>query len=440
MEEIKELIKKMHLETNPQIKKQIIEQIMNSYLTLAKEIVLNYKNLYNLEKEELEVLIYEGLFLGITKCDININTNIEEYLKKETLDYMYEELSKKYDIPKKLINDFLLAKVEFEKNKKTNYKIGNIEQLNEIFKILMVKSTYKMEEFKEYEDEIKREIMKKRFGLDGKRQLSYEKIAEKRIDTVNYSIFFNESELEEMCKEAEKLNKIRLELIEKYQPTLNLKETLTPEEIYYKKELKESLLKILDSMEDERKKQIMIKRYGLDGDREYTYKELAELYNTVPENIRQIESRTLKLLKKTKKLELEPYLNPDKETPGDKYLYRFYKKQKENTQDEKIPIDKDTLIGKIIKKILDESPEIKKETKDYLINEIKKLKNDKKQREILMLRFGLYDGNKKTYDEISEMLDEDYDIIRDTGNNAIIKLYNMEKGNYDYTPYNEKKR
>ena len=210
MEEIKELIKKMNLETNPQIKKQIIEQIMNSYLPLAKEIVLNYKNLYNLEKEELEVLIYEGLFLGITKCDININTNIEEYLKKETLDYMYEELSKKYDIPKKLINDFLLAKVEFEKNNKTNYKIGNIEQLNEIFKILMVKSTYKMKEFKEYDDEIKREIMKKRFGLDGKRQLSYEKIAEKRINTVNYSIYFNEPELEEMCKKAEKLNKTNL--------------------------------------------------------------------------------------------------------------------------------------------------------------------------------------------------------------------------------------
>jgi RNA polymerase sigma factor (sigma-70 family) len=440
MERIRELLYKMNLETNSQMKKQITEQIMNNYLPLADEIIEKYKLLYNLEEDELKITIYEGLFLGITKYDINSNINIEEYLKNEMLDYMYEELSTKYDIQKKIIKDFLNAKAEYENNKKNNYKIGNIEQLNEVFKILMVKSTYKLKEFKKYAEEVKKEIMNKRFGLDGNRPLSYEKIAEKRINTENYGIYVNEPELEKMCKEAEKLNEIRLEIIEKYQPKINIKETLTPEEIYYKKELKESLLKILDNIDDERKKQIMIKRYGLDGDREYTYQELADIYNTVPENIRQIESRILKLLKKTKKIELEPYLNPDKETPGDKYLYRFYKKQKENTLDERIPIDNTTLIGKIIDRIIKESPEIKPESIEYLKKQIKRLKNEENQREILMLRFGLKDGNKKTYEDISEILDEDYDIIRDTGNDAILELYNKEKGIDSYYQNNKIRR
>ena len=165
MERIRELLYKMNLETDPQIKKQIIEQIMNNYLPLADEIIEKYKLLYNLEEDELKITIYEGLFLGITKYDINSNINIEEYLKKEILDYMYEELSTKNDIPKEIIKDFLNAKAEYENNNKINYKIGNIEQLNEVFKILMVKSTYKQKEFKEYPAEIIKEIMKKRFGL-----------------------------------------------------------------------------------------------------------------------------------------------------------------------------------------------------------------------------------------------------------------------------------
>ncbi len=75
------------------------------------------------------------------------------------------------------------------------------------------------------------------------------------------------------------------------------------------KTLKSSIDEIISSL-DPREAEIIIKRYGFDGEKQHTLEELGESMGVSRERIRQIESRALeKLKKKALKRRLNDYLN-----------------------------------------------------------------------------------------------------------------------------------
>ena len=66
--------------------------------------------------------------------------------------------------------------------------------------------------------------------------------------------------------------------------------------------INDSLLKVLN----EREKDVIKKRFGIDEDQVFTLEEIGTMFNVTRERIRQIE---LKALKKLKKLRKSPVLN-----------------------------------------------------------------------------------------------------------------------------------
>lgn len=68
------------------------------------------------------------------------------------------------------------------------------------------------------------------------------------------------------------------------------------EDIIINKDLRDSLYKTLDLL-DEKSKDIIIRRFGLNGQEPMTLEEIGKIYNLTKERIRQIEIKTLKKLK-----------------------------------------------------------------------------------------------------------------------------------------------
>ncbi len=84
------------------------------------------------------------------------------------------------------------------------------------------------------------------------------------------------------------------------------KETVSPAEYAYKEMLKEDLRKALDELKDDRERNVIRLRFGLDGESPKTLEEVGKIYNVTRERIRQIESKALRKLKhpaKSKRLE-----------------------------------------------------------------------------------------------------------------------------------------
>lgn len=83
------------------------------------------------------------------------------------------------------------------------------------------------------------------------------------------------------------------------------------EEIYEAKAMHQDIMDTLDKLLDERSKFIIIKRYGIDGKRKLTLEELASILSITRERVRQIETKSLEMLKNSDcehKLKLQEYI------------------------------------------------------------------------------------------------------------------------------------
>lgn len=70
----------------------------------------------------------------------------------------------------------------------------------------------------------------------------------------------------------------------------------SPEEVLEKKNLYECLIKSLDEL-DQREKQVIQLRFGLDGEKPKTQQEIGEILNTSRQNVRKLEEKALKKLR-----------------------------------------------------------------------------------------------------------------------------------------------
>ena len=84
----------------------------------------------------------------------------------------------------------------------------------------------------------------------------------------------------------------------------------TPEELYMSEDLGEELEKVLLDLNDDRSKQIIELRFGLNGVGAHTLEETGKMFGITRERVRQIEKRALRMLRiKLKKRGLNDYIN-----------------------------------------------------------------------------------------------------------------------------------
>lgn len=79
-----------------------------------------------------------------------------------------------------------------------------------------------------------------------------------------------------------------------------------PEEVIDMTDLRDSIMKMLNRL-DKRERDVLMCRYGFYGDRKMTLVEIAKRHQVTPERVRQIETKAMKKLKKSKAL-LKEYL------------------------------------------------------------------------------------------------------------------------------------
>ncbi len=91
--------------------------------------------------------------------------------------------------------------------------------------------------------------------------------------------------------------------------TVGDESTPTQYDSFKSKELKDMINDSLHKVLNEREKEVIKKRFGIDEDQAFTLEEIGKEFNVTRERIRQIELKALKKLKKLKKLPVLSYLD-----------------------------------------------------------------------------------------------------------------------------------
>lgn len=154
------------------------------------------------------------------------------------------------------------------------------------------------------------------FGKRGK----LNPVVERICDYLGKSVFelFPKEQLENVLK----VNKLEVELTSPQLQQLFYSENVDPDRLIDQKHLKEKIVQVLNTFDDmneyrgknygKRIKEVLIMRFGLDGEEPKTLEEIGNIFGVTGTRIRDIEAKGLRMLRHpTRSKHLKPYLDDE---------------------------------------------------------------------------------------------------------------------------------
>lgn len=245
-EETIELFRKIKsLPENDEEIVKIKEQIINGNMRLAKWVFNGYKAYFELDDDSLSY-VYEGLIKAVDRFDVDKGFLFSTFAVKEMRYTLMNYLAKEYDVDSHLFFSFWRAKKIVEDNYGRKFTKSDKEMMNEIFELL-----YEM-------------------GLVSESGISRNIARLMASDTISLD--------DEQIRNSIYDDMLLMENIEN-------------------ESIREEILKVLDEL-TEREKNILIYKFGLNGDSPKSLKEIEKIFNISTARIHQIETKAIKKLKR----------------------------------------------------------------------------------------------------------------------------------------------
>ncbi len=259
----KVLIRKAQ-EGDKEAKKELFQMHIGFIKKFATELYNHYKqNNSLLDYEEIFSLAVEGFLVSIEKFDLEKDNNLLTYARWWMIQKIQEYIwsSRMIKMPNRSVR---IYKILMELLKKQKISLKNMS-LKEI----------KQKIFEYYNIEVEEEDLKNIINwLEN----------QKDIESLDRAINEWEIKLKDIISWPNNLEK---EVVNKI----------------FSEQLKEAISEELWSILDDRERQVIMRRFWLDGNEIYTLEEIWKKFNLSRERIRQIEKRAKRKLRRSKKLE-----------------------------------------------------------------------------------------------------------------------------------------